>query len=119
MKGPSDKIDVDDYDDLREYISDAMAEGYTIEAEDFEGRPCAYCGDTIPFVDWPEGVVLWQTAVVDGETGGKEPYIQRDYFCSEECKHDAMRDAEWLADENGRRHDDGDRIHVDELEAGR
>lgn len=114
-KGPSDEIDVEDYDDLEAYIADAMAEGWTLEAEDFEGRQCAYCGDLIPFVDWPEGVVTWDTEVVDPDTGETEPYIQRDYFCSEGCRHDAKRDAEWLQNPQDRP-DEGDRIHVDDVD---
>jgi len=116
MKGPSDNIDKDDYDRVEEYISDAMAEGYTIEADDFAGRQCSYCGEVIPFHEWPENVVMWDTRVQEIGKDEPEPYIQRDYFCSEQCKLDAQRDEAWLRHEDGARHDEGDRIHVDDVE---
>ena len=115
MKSPGDKIDPADYDDVATYIAEAMAEGYTIEADDFEGRPCAYCGEVIPFADWPQNVVTWDTPVVDPETGEKDPFIHRDYFCSEDCRSAAKHDGEWIQNVNGRRCDDGDRIRKENI----
>lgn len=117
VETPGDKIDPDEYDDVGEYIADAMAEGYTIEAEDFEGRPCAYCGEMIPFVEWPENVVMWDTEVQDMETGEKPGVIVRTYFCSEECKSSAVWDEEFVR--NGSEYQDPDRIDEDQLEAHR
>lgn len=108
---PKDKIDIEDFDSVEEYISAAMNEGWTITAEDFEGRPCAYCGELLEFVDWPENVVTWDIRIGVEE---KTEYFQRSYFCSEDCKKDAQYDEEWLRD--GSPYDEGDRLHESELE---
>lgn len=119
VETPGDDVDPEDYDDLATYIHDAMADGYTIEASDFEGRPCSYCGDLLDFAEWqrnPDAVVTWDTRVHDPDCDEPEPYVHRDYFCSEECREQANRDVEWLQNIDGRKHDDGDRIHVDDVE---
>lgn len=113
MKSPKDRVDIDDYDSVEEYIAAAMKEGYVIEAEDFEGRPCAYCCETIPFTDFPDGVVTWDVRVQDpGEE--PEPYFSRNYFCSEDCKKSAQYDEEWLR--NGSECQDTDMVPEDQLE---
>lgn len=117
VEGPSDKIDKDDYDSVAEYITDAMAEGYTIEASDFEGRPCTWCGDLLDFAEWmqdPSVVVTWDIRVQDPDESEPEPYYARYYYCSEECKKADRR----AVMENSGMHPYGeeDRIHVDRLE---
>lgn len=118
VETPSDKIDKEDYENPTEYIEDAMEEGWTLEAEDFEGRRCAYCGEVLPFVDWPDGVETWDTPVLEPDSLEREPYVQRDYFCSEECIREARTDSHWLQSAHNR-YDEGDRIHVDDLEGNR
>lgn len=103
VETPKDKLDADEYDDLEAWIGDAMAEGYTIEAEDFEGRECQYCGETIPFVDWPEAVVFWDVQLIDSDE-----YYARYHFCSDDCKKSAMWDEDWSAE--------WEELHEDELE---
>lgn len=113
MISPKDKVDIEDFDSVGEYIAAAMEAGYTIEAEDFEGRPCSYCGTLIDFVDWPENVVAWDIREQDPDdppTG----YYHRNYFCSDECKSNAMRDEAWLSGEAS--HGEADVIHEDDLE---
>lgn len=98
VESPRDTVDIDDYDDIAAYIADAMAEGYTIEADDLEGQDCQYCGETIPFVEWPDAVVLWDIPIMEpGDERPPDAYA-RYYFCSESCKKSAMRDADWTAD---------------------
>lgn len=103
-----DDIDPEDYDSIAEYLQDAFAEGFTIEAEDFEGRECDYCGDVIPFDGWPENVVMWDIPVQEPDDDEPDDYYARYYFCSEECKREFQRDADASADP--------DMIHEDELE---
>ena len=111
MIDPSEKVDIEEYDSLGAYLSDAMDAGYTLEAEDFEGRDCAYCGETIPFVDWPDGVVTWDVRVHDPDEDEPEPYYARYYYCSEECRHDAKLEPE--------SHAEPTMIHVDDIEGKR
>jgi len=105
---------MDEYDSLVEYVSDAMADGYVIEAEDFEGRQCAYCGDMTPFVDFPDGVETWDVTVQEPNLDEPEPYVHRHYFCSEICKSDAKRDILWNTEPQW--HEEPEVIHVNELE---
>lgn len=117
VEGPGDKIDEDDYDSIEEYIADAMAEGYTIEASDFEGRPCSYCGELLDFAEWmqnPDSVETWDIRVQDPDQSEPEPYYARYYFCSETCRKEARKDEGWLTGESA--HGEEDRIHKDELE---
>jgi hypothetical protein len=90
MKKPNNNNDQDDYDSIEQYIADAMADGYTIEADDFEGRECACCGEIIPFTDWPNNVVQWDIGERDMESNEDTNYFYRYYFCSEDCKKDAQ-----------------------------
>lgn len=100
-------------DDIEEFIVEKMEEGLKIEAEDFEGRQCSYCGETIPFTDFPDGVVTWDIRVQDpGED--PEPYFARHYFCSEDCKKSAQYDEEWTR--NGSEYEDPDMVPEDQLE---
>ena len=97
-------------EDVEEYIREQMGEGIEVDADDFEGRECAYCEDTIPFTDWPENVVFWDVRI---QEPGEEPseYFARYYLCSNSCKRELQRDpdasAEW------------DEIHEDNLEGER
>ena len=96
-------------DDIREAIEEAMEEGFEVTAEDFEGRDCAYCGDLIPFTEWPENVVTWDIRVQEpGEP--KEPYFARYYYCSEECKKKAKHQGQDVEVA------DPDIIHEDEID---
>lgn len=115
VETPADKLDIEDYDDIETYIADAMAEGYTLEAADFEGRQCAYCGETIPFAEFPDAAVTWDVPI---QEPGCEPsgYVARHYFCSDDCRSDAKRDVQWNVD--GEWHEEPDRIHEDDI-AGR
>lgn len=117
VKGPGDKIEKQDYDSIEEYIADAMAEGYTIEAEDFEGRPCSFCGELLDFAVWmrdPDAVVTWDIRSHDPDEPEPEPYYFRYYYCSTECR----TDAETVIVEQGSYEEFGepDHIHKDELE---
>lgn len=118
MKSPIDNLDKDpeDYDSVREYIADCMEAGYTIEAEDFEGRPCSYCGELIDFVDWPDNVVIWDIRVHDPDKDEPEPYVARYYFCSEDCKQESCSDEDWLSGEG--KYGEEDRLHIDEIDEG-
>ena len=119
MKSPADEHDIEDFDSVEEYIGACMDTGYTIEAADFEGRPCAFCGELIDFArvmrDPDVDVPTHDIEVGDPETGENEPYVDRHYFCSEDCRDEATGSVEWFF--NGQtEHVEPDRIHVDDLE---
>lgn len=113
VKTPKEKVDIDDFDSVEEYIGAAMSGGWTLEAEDFEGRDCAYCGETIPFDEWSENVVMWDIPV---QEPGEEAtgYYMRRYFCSDGCKREFMCDGEMAR--NGSPHQDADELHEREME---
>ncbi|QCW05265.1 hypothetical protein [Natrinema pallidum] len=119
VETPADKIDIEDYDSIDSYIDDALEAGWTLEAEDFEGRPCAYCGDLIDYADVmgdPEfDVPTYDIRVTDPDADGPEPYIDRHYFCSADCRDTARRSTEWhLTGQT--EHVEPDRIHIDDVE---
>lgn len=102
------------FDDLAEDIRERMEEGILVTAEDFEGRPCAYCGELIDFVDWPDNVVTWDVRVQEPGRDEPDPYVHRFYFCSESCKSAYERSEEHLQGDAS--HGEFDEIHVDELD---
>jgi hypothetical protein len=102
-------------DHLEEYICDQLENGIEVTADDFEGRQCFYCGEMVSFVDVqqdPDALVTWDVQVL-----GDPNRYHRDYFCSEECKSDAMRDPSYLA--GGSEYGDSDVLKTDDLEANR
>lgn len=120
VKSPADDVDMEDFDNVVDYLVACEGQGYTIEGSDFEGRPCAYCGTTIEFVEMqrdPDSYVLWDVETMEPETGEKGPYYHRYYFCSESCKKDAQKE---IAYEGGfDMHGEQDVIHEDQLEGMR
>jgi Zn finger protein HypA/HybF involved in hydrogenase expression len=95
-------------DDLEEHIREQLDEGIEVTAEDFEGRDCAHCTETIPFTEFPDGVVTWDVRVHEPDEAEPEPYYARYYFCSEECKLEAVQQPNHNADP--------DMIHEDDLD---
>lgn len=73
-------------DDLESHIREQMKDGIEVTAEDFEGRDCDHCEETISFADWPENVVTWDLAVVDPDASEPDRLFHRYYYCSEDCK---------------------------------
>lgn len=117
VETPDEKIDEDEFDSVEEYIAACMDAGYTIEAEDFEGRPCSYCGELLDFAEWmrdPDAVVTWDIRVHEPDEPEPEPYFARYYFCSEECRDNATRDDGWLTGETD--YGEPNHIHEDDVE---
>lgn len=100
--------DIEDYDSIEEYIREQMEDGIEVTAEDFEGRDCAHCGETIPFTEFPDGVVTWDVPVHDPDEPEPEPYYARYYYCSEECKRANARIA--------KSESEPDMIHEDDID---
>jgi len=99
-------------DDIEEYIRDKLENGIEVTADDFEGRPCFYCGEIIPFAEVqqnPDAVVTWDVQVM-----GEPDTYHRDYFCSSECKSNAMTDPDYLRD--GSEYGDSDVLNIEMLD---
>lgn len=109
------------YDDVRDAIEDAMAEGIEVTGEDFEGRPCAYCGGLIDYAELMQNpdkeIPTYHIRVHDPDEPEPEPYVDQYYFCSEECRDEARSSMEWHTSPDDR--DAVDRIHEDRLEGNR
>lgn len=119
VKSPKDKLDIEDYDNPAEYISDAMEEGWTMEGSDFEGVPCSYCGRTVGFIGFMQNpdaeLVTWDIRIQDIDDPEPEDAVMRYYFCHPQCKHYAQRDEAWLSGEES--YGEGVEIKLEEREA--
>lgn len=92
-------------------------DGIEVTGEDFEGRPCSYCGETIDFAEWqrdPDAAVTWDIQIGDPETGETDDAVARHYFCSQECKRAAQRDEDWIRGDA--EHGEPDRIREEDLD---
>lgn len=119
VKSPNENSDIDDYDDPAEYIDAALEEGWTLEADDFEGRPCAFCGELIDYADVmgdpDHEVPTYDIQVADPDAGEDEPYVDRHYFCSTDCRKSARGSVEWHL-RGQTEHAAPDWIHVDDVD---